>query len=120
MNPPHIVSRVKQTLSYRHPVFAAPATVFSWPTSGIKFSGNSPSNRSRSSTGNLPIPILENRRFIPSKTGLIKRCNKKCHILKCILKNGLYPVFAYVLTIWLHNNSREPCLFLSGTPCPVP
>ena len=61
----------------------------SWPTSGIKFPGIFPSNRSRSRIQKPPIPILENCRSRPSKTGLIKRCFKKCHILKCNLKSGL-------------------------------
>ena len=39
-----IVCRAGQSLSYRHPVFSVPDTVFSCLTSGIKFPGNFPSD----------------------------------------------------------------------------
>lgn len=77
----HIVSRAGQSLSYRHPVFSVPDTVFSWLTSGIKNSGNFHSGKKFWKLSPEPIPIhlqklpipipkipplftLENRRFL--------------------------------------------------------
>ncbi len=65
----HIVCRAGQTLSYRHPVFAASHTVFSWPTSGIKFPVK-------------PIP----------KTRLLTLENRRSRTLPIIPKTGLNPL----------------------------
>ena len=111
--------RARQTLSYRHPVIAASHTVFTRLTSGGKFPGNRSRKYPPPNPRKPPLPILENRRSRPSKTGLIKRCFKKCHIAECNLKKGLYPVFALILTICLQVNSGVPSLLLPGTPLPV-
>jgi hypothetical protein len=72
-----------------HGFFAGTAAVCSWPTSGGKFPGNRSRKYPPPNPRKPPIPILENRRFIPSKTGLIKRCFKMCNIAECNLKKGL-------------------------------
>ena len=57
--------------------------------------------------------------FEPEKSIPIHFCNGMCNRVKCTLKMALYPLFAYVLTDRLHNNSSHPFFFLPLSPLPI-